>query len=77
MYIYIFHCNGSAVDWKFVMLYKQIAGMCTDTPGLSIVPKIKYEHIYPTSFSKMRIDLAAQVSHYEHLQLFYFRHVRT
>ena len=29
--------------------------------GLSIVPKLKYEHIYLTSFSKMRVDLAAQV----------------
>ena len=29
--------------------------------GLSLVPKIKYEHVYLTSFSKMRVDLAAQV----------------
>ena len=29
--------------------------------GLSIVPKLKYEHVYLTSFSKMRVDLAAQV----------------
>ena len=55
------------MDWKFVVqLYKRNAGMCTDTPGLSIVPKIKYEHIYLTSFSKMRVDLAAQVSVYMH-----------
>ena len=30
--------------------------------GLSIVPKLKYEHVYLTSFSKMRVDLAAQVN---------------
>ena len=29
--------------------------------SLSLVPKLKYEHIYLTSFSKMRVDLAAQV----------------
>ena len=31
------------------------------SPGLSIIPKLKYEHIHLTSFSKMRVDLAAQV----------------
>ena len=29
--------------------------------GLSLIPKLKYEHVYLTSFSKMRVDLAAQV----------------
>lgn len=33
----------------------------TAAPGVSLVPKLKYEHIYLTSFSKMRVDLAAQV----------------
>lgn len=32
------------------------------TPGLSILPKLKHEHIHLTSYSKMRVDLAAQVS---------------
>lgn len=31
-------------------------------PGLALVPKLKYEHVYLTSFSRMRVDLAAQVS---------------
>ena len=26
-----------------------------------MVPKLKFEHIHLTSFSKMRVDLAAQV----------------
>ena len=43
-------------------LYKRNTGAITTTPGLSLVPKIKYEHIYLTNFSKMRVDLAAQVS---------------
>lgn len=34
--------------------------------GLCLVPKIKYEHIYLNSFSKMRVDLAAQVGHNLH-----------
>ena len=29
--------------------------------GLRLVPKLKYEHVNLTSFSKMRVDLAAQV----------------
>ena len=34
----------------------------TVTPGLFLVPKLKFEHIHLTSYSKMRVDLAAQVS---------------
>ena len=30
--------------------------------GLALVPKLKYEHINLTSFSKMRVDFATQVS---------------
>lgn len=30
--------------------------------GLSLIPKLKYEHISLTSYSKMHVDLAAQVS---------------
>lgn len=29
--------------------------------GLRLLPKLKYEHLHLTSFSKMRVDLAAQV----------------
>ena len=48
--------------WKYVEdLYLSNTGKITTTPGVSLVPKIKYEHIYLTSFSKMRVDLAAQV----------------
>ena len=31
------------------------------TSGLSILHKIRFEHIQLTSYSKMRVDLAAQV----------------
>ena len=40
-------------------LYKRNAGVTTQTPGLCLVLKIKYEHVYLTNFSKMRVDLAA------------------
>ena len=30
--------------------------------GLALVKKLKYEHVYLTSYSKMRVDLAVQVS---------------
>ncbi len=54
--------NGHAISWKHVSdLYKKDSGRCSDTPGLCLIPKLKYEHIHLTSFSKMRVDLAAQV----------------
>lgn len=58
------------IDWDLVVqLYKRNAGSITSTPGLMLVPKIKYEHVYLTNFSKMRVDLAAQVSAYLFLLL--------
>ena len=33
-------------------------------PGIRLVPKLKYEHINFTSFSKMRVDLAAHAGWY-------------
>ena len=50
------------IQWSHLMnLYQQSRSNKT-TPGLTIIPKLKYEHVYLTSFSKMRVDLAAQVS---------------
>ena len=37
------------------------------TPGLSILHKLHYEHVYLTSYSKMRVDLAVQVLNIEAL----------
>ena len=42
-------------------LYRGGLGANRNAGGLSLLPKLKYEHIYLTSFSKMRVDLAAQV----------------
>ena len=42
-------------------LYMLNSGKNTETPGMCVIPKLKLEHIKLTSFSKMRVDLAAQV----------------
>ena len=42
-------------------LYRRNTGAITSTPGLYLVPKLKYEHVHLNNFSKMRVDLAAQV----------------
>ena len=54
--------NGDSIEWKHVVdLYMRANNPLKDSPGLTIVPKLKYEHISLTSFSKMCVDLAAQV----------------
>ena len=52
-------CNGKEISWERVVdLYYQDNAKPVH---LKRVPKLKYEHIQLTSFSKMRVDLAAQV----------------
>ena len=43
-------------------MYCRDGGAFRDVSGLSLPPKIKFEHIKLTSYSKMCVDLAAQVS---------------
>ena len=55
------------------------AGKVIKACGLSLIPKVKYEHIYLTSFSKMRVELAAQVIHlqiYDHIVLTCVFHIQ-
>ena len=54
-------CNGSPILWDHLQaLYKSDSGRGS---GLAMVPKLKFEHIFKlSSFAKMRVDLAAQVS---------------
>ena len=48
------------MKWSHIIsLYYRNAGKAS---GLCLLPKLKYEHVYLTSRSKMRVDLAAQVS---------------
>jgi len=55
-------CNGQNIDWQLLIeLYKANAGRASETPGVSIVHKLKCEHLHLTNFSKMQVDLAVQV----------------
>ena len=55
--------NGQYIEWKQLQeLYEKLSGMTVRSLGLSLVPKLKREHVWLTSFSRMRVDLAAQVS---------------
>ncbi len=63
MYVlYIFpQCKGKDILWsQLKLLYMK--NRSQETPGLALIPKLKYEHVELSSFSKMRVDLAAQVS---------------
>lgn len=59
MNFFLMQCNGGEISWQHVvdLYYRDTA----KPVGLRQVPKLKYEHIKLTSFSKMRVDLAAQV----------------
>ena len=52
--------NGKEILWSHLvsLYYKNHS----EVSGLLIVPKLKYEHIYLTSHSKMRVDLVTQVA---------------
>ena len=55
-------CCGMGTQWTLLAaLYYRDAGAHREAAGLALVPKLKYEHIHLTTFSKMRVDLAAQV----------------
>ena len=59
-FVIIMQCNGKDILWRHLQeFYKRdtAAGQ-----GVRMIPKIKFEHISLNSFSKMRVDLAAQVS---------------
>lgn len=50
--------HGKRITWQFV---EDLYYHTKTSVGLSTVYKLKHEHVYLTSFSKMRVDLAAQV----------------
>ena len=52
---------GQLISWQHIcQLYERNLGS-TNNCGVSMVYKLTLEHINLTSFSKMRVDLAAQV----------------
>jgi len=53
--------NRQPISWKRD-LYTGGSGTSKEVPGLSTVPKLKYEHVSLAYFSfKMQVDFAAQV----------------
>ena len=55
--------NGREITWKhLVTLYERDRGKGS---GLAMVPRLKFEHIHLSSFSKMRVDLAVQVWYFK------------
>ena len=57
-----FQCNGKNISWDHLSdLYVLDNDPTKTAPGLRLVLKLKYEHIHLTSFSRMRVDLAAEV----------------
>lgn len=44
-----------------IVEYK-VSDMAIASHGISLLPKLKMEHLQLTSFSRMSVDLAAQVS---------------
>lgn len=59
-YIFSFQFH-QPIAWSHIVELYHCATSGKEAPGLTRVPKLKYEHIYLTSFAKMRVDLAAQV----------------
>ena len=72
-------CNGRDISWRHLeKLYQNDKGADRQAPGLAMVPKLKYEHLHLTSFSKMRVDLAAQVVYmYKYTCTYFHIHVHT
>jgi len=58
-----FQINDKTIEWKHLQdLHEKIQSTTFQSSGLSLVKKLKKEHLELTSFSRMRVDLAAQVS---------------
>ena len=50
--------NGQPISYESIVRLYYDSRSNTDTPRLTLTPKLKYEHVHLTSFSKMRVDLA-------------------
>ncbi len=55
--------DGKYITWKQLWdLYDKLRELQAGSCGLSLVPELKREHLQLTSYSRMRVDLAAQVT---------------
>ncbi|XP_065842085.1 uncharacterized protein [Oscarella lobularis] len=55
------HLNGKLIAWSHIQELYRKSQETFSSFGLSVLRKLKFEHLELTSFSKMRVDLAAQV----------------
>ena len=54
--------NGQYIKWEHIeQLYRNLTATAQQSHGLSLLPKLKLEHVCLTSYSRMRVDLATQV----------------
>ena len=66
----IHRTNGYQISWKHIVdLYNKLTDMASKSKGITFNTKLKREHIELTSFSRMRVDLAAQVVQYIQLYM--------
>ena len=57
-----FQINGQSITWQHIHdLVDKVSSTAVASHGLSLIPKLKQEHVKLTSYSRMRVDLAAQV----------------
>ena len=56
---------GQFIEWRQLWdLFKKVVNMWVESLGLSLLPKLKREHVELSPFSCMCVDLAAQVCTY-------------
>jgi hypothetical protein len=61
-FLFMLQVQGQYIEWEQLLdLRRKLADMSLSSRGLSLVPKLKRELLKLTSFSRMRVDLAAQV----------------
>ena len=59
--------NGQCIKWDHLReLFEKVSGTAIASKGITLLPKLKMEHICLTSYSRMCVDLAAQVSKYKY-----------
>lgn len=55
--------NGKDILWRHLYtLYEAKMEMSTRSKGLYMLKKLSREHLHLTSYSRMRVDLAVEVS---------------
>ena len=60
--------RGKNISWRHLQqLYDAKLAMSSRSSGLYLIQKLKQEHVNLTSFSRMHVDLAAEVSAYTSL----------